>query len=74
MNSDQELLASCREKCRNIEQEVFTATKELTAEQQFRTKARMPWYEYCQNSKEPIMTFKDFWGCDESYPRTIAST
>lgn len=72
-NEELSILAECRAKCREIERETFTADKDVSAEQKFRTKARMPWYEFCEKTMHSkIMHFREFWGNEDTYPRTIA--
>ena len=74
-NEELTILEECRAKCREIELETFTADKDVSAEQKFRTKARMPWYEFCtrtMKSDDNVMHFREFWGNEDSYPRTIA--
>lgn len=66
------LLIECRLVCRTIELEKFAGTIDVTPEQQFRTKARHPWYVFCQTDKNAIMPFREFWGNEETYQRTIA--
>lgn len=66
------LLTQCRAACRGIELEKFSGTVDISPEQQFRTKARHPWYEFCQNDKNAIMPFRQFWHNEETYQRTIS--
>jgi hypothetical protein len=69
LNSNSKLiLAELREKCRNLELESFDT------EAIFKYKCRELWWEFCQKTQsEPHVTlFRDFWGSEETYPRTIA--
>lgn len=64
----EEFLEYGRNKCRQLELGVYE--KETI----FRYKAREPWWEFIENTqkmKDFILSFRDFWGCEETYPRTI---
>ena len=62
------LLEEYRAKCRELELETFELEKD------FRYKARELWWEYSQaTQKEGMLYFKEFWGDERSYPRTIAN-
>lgn len=62
------ILAELRARCRELETETF-ATETI-----FRYKCRELWWEFCQKTQEePHVThFREFWGNEETYPRTIA--
>jgi len=65
----EEFLAEGRAVCRNLE------TAQFETEAEFRYKAREPWWNFIQHTqkmKDYIMSFKEFWGDDATYPRTIA--
>lgn len=63
------LLAEQRVKCREIETQTFDS------ENSFKYKARELWWEYCEKTQmcyPTIMSFREFWDNENSYPRTIA--
>jgi hypothetical protein len=65
----EEFLEYGREKCRLLENSLFET------EAIFRYKAREPWWNFIENTqkmKDFIMSFEEFWGSAETYPRTIA--
>lgn len=72
LQSDDEriaFLAEQRAKCRESETTVFET------EVLFKYNARTYWWEYLERAQKvatSIMSFQEFWGNEESYPRTIA--
>lgn len=69
MSELDELIAEQRAKCRESESTVFDN------EDSFKYSARMHWWEYLQKSQKLtryVMPFREFWGDESSYPRTIA--
>lgn len=65
-----ELLAIGRAKCRESE------TAEFENENKFKYNARTYWWEFLEKSQKypvgGIMSFREFWDNEETYPRTIA--
>jgi hypothetical protein len=64
-----EFLAEQRAKCRESETQVFET------ETLFKYNARTYWWDYLEKAQKvmpTIMTFREFWGDETSYPRTIA--
>jgi hypothetical protein len=64
-----EFLAEQRAKCRASESTVFET------EVLFKYNARTYWWAYLEKAQKiapNIMTFREFWGDESSYPRTIA--
>jgi hypothetical protein len=62
-------LAEQRAKCRESESTVFET------EILFKYNARTYWWAYLEKAQKiapNIMAFREFWGDDSSYPRTIA--
>lgn len=65
-----EFLAAQRLLCRESETQLFET------EVLFKYNARTFWWEYLERAqlvKPSIMTFREFWGDESSYPRTIAN-
>ncbi len=63
-----ELLTSLRAKCRELE----TQPQIDDVEPDFKYQARLLWWEYCQKTQmESTMEFREFWGNNNTYPRTI---
>jgi hypothetical protein len=64
-----EFLAEQRAKCRASESAVYET------EVMFKYNARTYWWAYLEKAQKiapDIMTFREFWGDESSYPRTIA--
>lgn len=64
-----ELLHTHRLSCRDAE------VAQYKTEGEFRYDARMIWWRFLEESQllaEHIMPFREFWACEDTYPRTIA--
>lgn len=64
-----ELLAEGRAKCRESESMPFEEEKD------FRYNARTYWWEFVEKTQKypaDVMSFREFWGNENTYPRTIA--
>lgn len=60
-----------REKCRELEN---TATEDSV---NFKYDARLLWWEFIEKTQryptDAVMSFREFWDCESTYPQTIAA-